>query len=313
MNLIPAFLRLIRWPNLVFIALTQFLFQFCVYYPVFAPNAVSSSIGWFNFTLLVLASVVIAAAGYIINDYFDINIDMVNKPHKLVVDKVINRRWAIVLHSLLSFIGVVLTLLIVKDDTRAWLVAGLNFICTIALLFYSTTFKKKLLIGNILISLLTAWTVWVVVQIQLPFIGADSLDLPRQKLIRIGLLYSGFAFIISLIREGIKDIEDIEGDRRYGCRTMPIVWGINVSKVFIAVWIVALVGILVAVQFYVMQFNWWISITYCFACIVAPLLYILWKLYKATSTADYTHLSRWVKITMFTGIISMIFFLLYNV
>ena len=107
MKLVTAFLRLVRWPNLVFIVVTQLLFYYCIILPF---NRIG---GVFFFdtrslVLLILSSVLIAAAGYIINDYFDLNIDRVNKPEKLVVEKIIKRRWAIVWHILLSVTGILL-------------------------------------------------------------------------------------------------------------------------------------------------------------------------------------------------------------
>src|SRR5688572_15275597 len=108
MNLLVAFFKLIRWPNLVFIALTQILFYYCVLpFVSKGMDAVSLPIDYFY--MLVFASIVIAAAGYIINDYFDLNIDLVNKPKKLIIEKYINRRWAIILHLGLSFIGFVIS------------------------------------------------------------------------------------------------------------------------------------------------------------------------------------------------------------
>src|SRR5689334_5627837 len=96
MRLAVAFLRMIRLPNLFFIALAQSLFQFCIYYPLYREVLPKNDL--LSFGLLVLASVFIAAGGYAINDYFDINIDEINKPQKMVVDKVIHRRWAIAWH-----------------------------------------------------------------------------------------------------------------------------------------------------------------------------------------------------------------------
>src|SRR4028118_712205 len=104
MKLITSFFRLIRWPNLAFIVLTQLLFYFCVYKSLYPGNESLHQLIW-----LIIASVLIAAAGYIINDYFDLNIDKVNKPQKNVVDKVINRRWAIIWHLVLSFAGIIST------------------------------------------------------------------------------------------------------------------------------------------------------------------------------------------------------------
>ena len=129
---------------------------------------------------------------------------------------------------------------------------------------------------------------------------------------RISFLYAGFAFVISLIREVVKDMEDMEGDRRYDCRTMPIVWGLNVSKMFVAVWIIVLILVLLALQFYVLQFHWWLSALWCVALIIVPLIWIFKKLFKAQTPGDFHILSTAIKLVMFTGILSMFFFWFYS-
>lgn len=314
MSLLLAFLRLIRWINLVFIVLTQALFQYFIVMPVFAKQDAQPVLDVAGFLMLTLSSISIAAAGYIINDYFDLNIDRINKPQKLVVEKVIKRRWAIIWHWILSFVGVVLGF-IVGWRTGVFWVGLANVGCVAALWFYSTTFKKKLLSGNIIISLLTAWVVLVVGFINHYRITVDAAAYPGvegYKILRFTFLYAGFAFIISLIREVIKDVEDINGDRKYGCRTMPIVWGIRVSKVFAATWIGVLIAVLIMVQAYILQFKWWLSILYCFVLITIPLIYVLKQLFRAKTPDDFHSLSSWVKIIMFTGIVSMIFFRLYQ-
>ena len=112
MRLLGAFLKLIRLPNLFFIVLTQFLFYYCILVPLLRSVGAVAKIDQLQFILLSLASVLIAAAGYIINDYFDVNIDQVNKPKKNVVDIIVSRRWAILWHFVLSGIGVLLSLYI---------------------------------------------------------------------------------------------------------------------------------------------------------------------------------------------------------
>jgi 4-hydroxybenzoate polyprenyltransferase len=321
MKIAIAFLRLVRWPNLVFIAVTQLLFYYCIVQPVFEGHYLQPALGSTNLVLLIIASVCIAAAGYIINDYFDLNIDRVNKPNRIVIEKVIKRRWAIVWHLLLSLIGVVISfgVSLSLGDNLCFL-GFANLICAIALWVYSTTYKRKLLIGNILISVLTAWTVLILYFAQwqhepvpagLPMQG-ELYDQAMAKLFKLAILYSGFAFIISLVREVIKDLEDMDGDMKYGCTTMPIAWGIPVTKVFAGVWIVVLIAVLSIVQFYVVQFDWWWSIAYCFILIVAPLVWIVYKLYQAQNAADYHRLSTVVKLVMFTGILSMLFFRIYQ-
>jgi 4-hydroxybenzoate polyprenyltransferase len=307
MKMLLAFLRLIRSLNLLFIILTQVLFYFFVVKPVFNDVPVEPALNGFNFFLLCTSSVLIAAAGYIINDYFDLNIDRVNKPEKLVVDKIISRRWAILWHWILSLLGIAIGFYLSFRMNIPWL--GLaNLGCVILLWFYSTTFKKKLLSGNILISLLTAWVVMVVgfsehyrIMSELDVYG--SVD--RSKLLRFTFLYAGFAFIISLVREVIKDVEDMEGDAKFGCKTMPISWGVMVSKVFASTWLVVLLATVIIVMVYMLQLGWWIPAIYCLIAVIVPLLLILRGITKAQSVAHYHAISNKLKIVMLTGILSM--------
>ena len=304
MNLVSAFFRLVRWPNLVFIALTQALFYFCIYLPLFHQPETGKMI------LLILASVFIAAAGYIINDYFDLNIDLVNKPTKNVVDKVIHRRWAIIWHLVLSFVGVLLTALAVRLEY--WYLILANIACVGLLWFYSTSFKRQLLIGNIVISLLTAWTILVFFfAFNHPSNAFNTSNELSVKFFRLAFLYSGFAFIISLIREAIKDIEDMEGDARYGCRTLPIVTGVRTTKVYAGIWMTVLVAALLVLQFYVLQFGWWPSVIYAVLLVIVPLVSSLLKLRKAVATKQFAKLSSATKWIMLAGILSMIFFRFY--
>lgn len=306
MRLIAAFLRLVRLPNLFFMALTQVLFQFCIYHPLY-KEAVPADDLW-RFVLLVFASMFIAAGGYVINDYFDINIDEVNKPKKMVVDKVIHRRWAIAWHFMLSGAGIILTGLALPFPHKWYLVLA-NLVCVILLWFYSTNFKKSLLTGNIVISLLTAWTILIIFFSKVEL--SDAFDSTHHRFFRLSILYAGFAFIISLVREAIKDMEDMPGDARYGCRTMPIVWGVNAAKVYAAVWLIVLIAVLIILQIYVLQFNWWLAVAYSVPCIIFPLLVILFWLRGSRTAAQYHRLSTLTKLVMLTGILSMAFFYYY--
>lgn len=315
MKLIFAFLRLIRWPNLLFIILTQSLFYYCIVLRIRIPT-IHSTFSFSSLIYLITASVLIAAAGYIINDYFDINIDQVNKPGKRVVEKIINRRWAMLLHIVLSASGVGLCLYIDLTSPGFWL--GItNLICVLLLFGYSVNLKSKFLVGNVLIAALTAWVIIVVYLCYYHSFyrtgNSDTLD-PNinNRLTRMAMLYAGFAFIISLIREVIKDMEDMEGDAKYNCKTMPIKWGIPASKVFVAVWVIVLICTLGIVQFYVLQSGWWLSALYCLLFIILPLLWVLRNLYLAQTTKDYHRLSTAIKLIMFTGILSMLFFKYYS-
>lgn len=314
MKLLVAFLRLIRTLNLLFIAATQVLFLYAIVQPIQQEAGIVYPILSVKyFILLVVSSLLIAAAGYIINDYFDLNIDTINKPDKLVVEKHIRRRWAILWHMGLSMAGVLISAYL-SWKTKAWWLIFANTGCVIALWFYSTTFKKRMLSGNLIISLLTAWVVLVIgfLEYGVLYANGDAINAyDRSKLMRLTFLYAGFAFIISVIREVVKDMEDLPGDERYGCRTMPIVWGVNASKVFAATWLIVLIAALVIVQVYVLPFQWWWPALYCTVLIILPLLYILSKLYRAATTKEFHQISNWLKFVMLTGILSMIFFKLY--
>lgn len=309
MKLTAAFFKLVRLPNLIFIVLTQTLFQFCIYYPVYKGAVPEGDL--LQFILLVLASVFIAAAGNIINDYFDINIDIINKPDKVLLGKIISRRWALAWHLILSIAGVLLTAIAVNPFAR-WYIVFANIACVILLWLYSARFKKDVLIGNIIVSVLTAWTILIIFFSKHSFADAfNDVDIRQLKLFRFAILYAGFAFIISLIREAVKDIEDMAGDAKYGCRTMPISWGVNATKVYVAVWLTILIIMLLVIQFYILQFKWWLAVIYSVIFIIMPLLNIFRRLPVAASTTDYNRLSSLTKGVMLTGILSMILFYIY--
>jgi 4-hydroxybenzoate polyprenyltransferase len=314
MKLLSAFFKLIRWPNLVFIALTQALFYYAIVIPSFAVNNYNGlKLNLPLLICLILSSVLIAAAGYIINDYFDLNIDQVNKPDDIIIQKIIRRRWAIIWHLALSALGVLLAVY-VGWKIKNILLPLANFLCVLLLWFYSTTFKKKLLIGNVIIALLTAWVILVIYCCEVNvFLLKDSLyNHAITRVFKFTIIYAGFAFIISLIREVVKDMEDIGGDERYSCRTMPVVWGIPASRVFVVVWLIVLTVSVIILQVYAVLLGWWAGIVYSLLLIVFPLLTLFRDIYRAGNSVDYHKLSTRIKLIMFTGILSMIFFIFYS-
>lgn len=296
--------------------LAQGLFYYAVISEVLpaAYYTLSKKLTFNIFLLLVLASVLIAAAGYVINDYFDINIDRVNKPGKMIVERVIKRRWAIILHIIFTAAGLALSLYVSLKTTLIIFFANAG--CALLLWVYSTTFKKKLLSGNIIISALTAW-VLIVLYFAVNTTYLNTLSQPKEiitamnQVFKFGALYAGFAFIISLIREVVKDIEDIEGDAKYGCKTMPIVWGIPASKVFVGVWMSVLIGAISIIIIYMLQKGWWLCAAYCFLLLVIPLITILRQFYQSQNAADYHVISTKIKFMMFAGILSMLLLKLY--
>jgi 4-hydroxybenzoate polyprenyltransferase len=308
-----AFFQLIRFKNLIFIALTQLFFYGFVVRPAYDKLLNTDPILTHNlFHWMLVASVLIAGAGYIINDYFDLNIDKINKPSRLIVDRIISRRWAMMLHFVLSIAGLVITAY-VSIKINNFLLILMNGIAVVLLWVYSTTFKKKLLSGNVIISLLTAWVIFMLFFCEVNLNENGFLPDSNQALItiyKLAIVYGGFAFIVSLVREVIKDIEDEMGDRKYGCRTMPISWGVNATKVFVAVWLIVLFGALIAIMFYAM-FNKWYLISVFILLLLMLISHIFLKLKQAKSISDYTRLSKEVKLLMLFGIFSMVLFYYY--
>ena len=203
---IIPFMRLTRVWNLVIIALAQYLTAAFLIDPktVLDPRLF----------ILSVSTVLIAAAGYVINDYYDIKIDLINKPERVVVGKSITRRYAILFHSLLSMAGVILGFVL------SWKIAAVNFASATLLWWYSNSLKRRPFIGNFVVALLTGVAIWLV----------DSLYKTGHMLI---VTYASFAFFMTLIREIIKDMEDLKGDQTFGCQTLPIVWGMRKTKYFI--------------------------------------------------------------------------------
>ena len=314
MKLLLQFFRLIRWPNLVFIALTQYLFFIAIAEPVLGNAVYFTREVYLLFYVLSGSSVLIAAAGYIINDYFDLNIDTINKPERLVVDHGISRRWAMFFHFIFSLAGILMGFYIGLENGN-WFIGTANTGVAILLWVYSTSFKKRAVIGNVIISMLTSWTL-LVVYFYLAFnedlIRQDTVSIQEiQKLFRIAILYAAFAFIITFIREVVKDMEDVEGDRKYGCKTMPIIWGIQVTKLVASIFSVFLLALMLLALIYILQLKLWAPALYHLFLIMLPGGYTFYLLQNANTSADFGKVSTWIKLVMLSGILSMLLFKIF--
>jgi 4-hydroxybenzoate polyprenyltransferase len=306
MKLLQGFFKLIRLPNLVFIALAQLLFQVCIYYPLYEGQIPPGD--FLRFVFILFASLFIAAGGYVINDYFDVDIDEVNKPHSMVVGKIISRRWAMAWHFMLSASGLLLTFFAMHSFSQ-WYLVVVNSVAVLFLWLYSTKYKKSFLLGNLIIALLVSWSILIVffAKIDLQDVLGTSSSL-QLRLFRFSILYAGFAFLSTLARELVKDVEDREGDRKFGCKTLPIVWGIPVAKLFTAVWSLMLLSLLGLVLFYMLQLQFYGVFFYTFIFVFLPLVGWIHRLRMATTTQHFGRLSRHLKWILLLGIISMAFF-----
>jgi 4-hydroxybenzoate polyprenyltransferase len=302
MHKLKAFLSLLRWPNLVFIALTQLLFYYCIIIPCFKPHDIAY-LNNVQHLLIVIASVFIAAGGYIINDYFDVNIDLVNKPNKTYINKEFSRRNAIVFHFLLSFIGLTATAIVAYQIKYWWLII-FNFLSIILLVAYSISLKRKNFYGNFLIGIMVAYTIGVLFFIQNFIAGKQSYY--SSAFAKITGAYLLFSFLTTLIREAVKDMEDIEGDRKAGCKTMPIVWGLRVTKMYTGVLILAMVTLLLAIAYYTYSTQSIYSSIFILVALIVPSLYTLLILRNAQNNKAFSKVSTFIKILMLIGILSML-------
>ena len=277
-----AFLKLIRLPNLIILAITQYFVRIFIIGP--KQNWLHIILDPYFF-MLCLATTLIAAAGYIINDYYDIKIDRINNPKRGVVGKIFTRRVAMSTHFIFNIVALILGLFL------GWKIWCTIFLSGFLMWLYSNILKRLALWGNLTIAFLSALSIYFIhfmFGINKPMIIA----------------FSVFAFFISLIREIIKDIEDVKGDEAFGCKTLPIVWGIPKTKTFLV--FIAGAFLLITILFFRNQYNDFLMI-YFLGLVIPSLFYLVFRIMKANHTKDYSFLSSLCKFIMVLGIISMIF------
>jgi 4-hydroxybenzoate polyprenyltransferase len=303
-----AFLRLIRFPNLLIIAFTQYLMRYAIIQPMLGVYGFELELSDFNFFLLSLSTVFIAAAGYIINDYFDTKIDRINRPETVVVGVSVKRRVAIGAHLVLSLLGIFLGFY-VGYEVGFFKLGIIHFLATGILWFYSTDFKKQSFIGNIMVALLSAMVPLLVPIYDVPALNMAHADLIIETGENFNIIFKFiggfalFAFLMSLIREIIKDIEDYKGDEAFGLKTIPIAYGIKKAKNITLGLIVITILTLGYIQFRQLEFGDRYSFFYLFFVIDLPLVYLAWRLKQAQSSEEFHAASTLTKLIMILGIL----------
>lgn len=287
---IKDFLRLIRINNLIIITSTQIFAYFFL-----TPNLSFYQLFQSHFILLAISTFLVAAAGYIINDYMDVRLDLINKPERVIVGNTISRRWAMFLHIILNVLAILLAYAINKQ------IALLVFISGFSLWLYSQFLKKTYLIGNILVALLTAFTLWI-------------LHIFQSDMMLTGIwVYGIFAFVTTLVREIIKDTEDLRGDQNFKCRTLPIVLGVRKTKDVLLVLHFIIIGLTIAfcTSFMALSYSsnkiYIMFLMYMLILVLVPMFTMAWFIKIADTKRDFTRLSSMAKWIMIAGILSMVF------
>ncbi len=275
-------MRLIRFPNLMMIALGQYMTAIWLVGKDGQQWAIFTDA---NLFILVLSTLIIAASGYMINDYYDVKIDFINKPDQVIVGRLLKRRKVMTAHTILNFLGIALALLL------GIMIGIINFISAFLLWLYSNQLKRMPFIGNFVVACLTAVSIGLV-------------GYYYQQNETLVYTYAIFAYAFTLVREIIKDMEDMRGDEKFGCKTLPLTLGIPATK-YILYALLILFLILLALMALKVDNQ---ILTVYFSFLSIPFMIFVAKLYRADKKKDFSTLSKYCKLIMLSGIISMAFF-----
>jgi len=304
-----AYIKIIRPLNLLIIILTMGLLRFCVVEPFFGLGNAAPAMNYYDFGLLLLATLLIAAGGYVINDYYDRAIDAVNKPKKIIAGKSISLKTLKPYYFILTALGVLTGLwLAIRID---YLLLSLIFpVVAIMLWYYSVKYQKTYLAGNLMIALMSGLVVlivWIAEMFALLAHPVKYVEVINQvKIVGwITLAYTLFAFLVTLVREILKDIEDMQGDNAHGYRTLPIVSGFRKARA-IAAMVTGLVVLALGIfQYYLYLHGFTLVFWYLMVAVQSLLLYLIYQTVKSQTKEDFNFASNVSKIIMIAGILSM--------
>jgi 4-hydroxybenzoate polyprenyltransferase len=289
-----AYFKLIRIWNLIFIAFIQFVMRQVVLIPILQTYGFDAALQTNMLFLLIAATVFIAAGGYVLNDYFDVKIDAINHPDSQVVGNTITRSKAMLMHQILTGIGVACGLLLAFFARS--LTLGFIFIVVPGLLwFYSASYKRQFLTGNLVVAFLAALTVLVVGISEIAFLEREygklifETPIPGQFYSWIGG-FTVFSFLCTWIREVIKDMEDEKGDREMECRTMPIKWGRKKTTAFLSGLIGITINALYLISYLLIPFSGTLTLRYITFGIALPFVAVIFLIVTAKTPSHY-HLS----------------------
>ena len=309
------YLTLVRWQNLLMTAIVLYVMEKWVVTPLLRAAYFGEQLPWWLLTLLIVATVLIAAGGYVINDYFDVKIDAINSPDRLIVTRSVSKQQAMRLFQILTAAGIVCGLA-ASWILRSWVSAVIFVFVPGLLWFYSASYKRQFLVGNLIIAFVSALSPLLIAVANVAWLrlhysnvnGINVLEyitLPHDIYLWVGG-FAGFAFLATLIREIIKDMQDQMGDRELECHSLPVVLGEPVTKIIVTCLLALMAGLIVWLAWWVIPFpHEWSSLhtRYITLGLLVPIACVLWLLWSARISSDYRTAQTVMKFVMLMGVL----------
>jgi 4-hydroxybenzoate polyprenyltransferase and related prenyltransferases len=303
-------LKLVRWTNLLMVVSVVLLIRYTLLTPYYILSSITVSAPTLGFALLLLSYVFLAASGYVINDFFDAKIDCLNKPDKVLVGKLFQRNETYFIYWILVTIGFLCSVA-ASFAASTWQVVLIYLLLALMLYSYSERYKRMPFVGNLIVALVMFVGMLMPWIYDFFFFASDpmlfaSVSPILKMVLQFVLIYAAFAFMCTLVRELIKDMEDVEGDKEFGCRTLPIVWGLWPVKILTSVLLFVVLAGLVFCQYWFLK-NGLKSASFSLLLPDALCVAIFVQLLNAVTKKQFSVASFLTKLLMLFGMVSMIF------
>lgn len=298
------YLKLIRYKNLLLIALMQLIFR----YGFLKYQDLPLTLADWQYALLILSTLLIAAAGYIINDIMDQETDNSNKPEKVIVGKSVSEATAYNIYFGFNIAGMLIGYYL-ADYVNKTSFFGIFIICSALLYLYATSLKQIAVVGNVIVAFILALSVIIIGMFDIiPLFSYVNFDQAAKMRVILSILldYAIFAFVINLMREIVKDSEDIEGDNNEGMRTLPIILGIQkTNRIVFGIGVLATVALFWYINYNLMNSKLYIGVIYSLIFVVGPMIFFLAKIWNAKEKKEFRLLSTVLKWIIFFGVLSI--------
>lgn len=306
---IIGYLKLIRWSNIFMIALTMFITRYFLIFPYYNAINFTETPSLLNFILFVICYLGLASGANIINDVIDVDSDKINKPSKVIIGKIFTVEQGKKIYSITTIVSLIF------GAIASYLISSLYLFVILLIIsglswFYSTRYKGQVLVGNIVVSFLLAMTlicVWLFEFFYLTnnhVLLAKALPILSNTIIMVGA-YSAFAFMVNLIREIVKDMEDVEGDSNFNCKTMAVVYGIKTGKIVAATFTILLFFMICFWQYFLVKAGLTYAPVFLFIADILAIV-IVTLLFQAETKKQFSTISLFIKILMLIGISSIV-------